>query len=1109
MPTPPLLIRNYFHHAGADAELLLVADGHVIAPATPLLQVGQFTNDGRGGMIAAAYTLDGQAGYIDAGGAWLAGPGMEHARAFSADGLARFCEGGLWGYVNLAGERVIAAQYEEAEGFSNGLAAVKVTDDEWRYIDQHGQFAFNGSFCGACEFDALGLAAVKQEEDQPWGYIDRQGQWAIEAQFYRAWPFTASGVAPASADEDEWGLIDSSGEWIVPASFNFIYPFNDDGYAYFRDRDSDDEADGYLDRHGIKVITGGFVSEEMHAGVALDGDRNFITADGPLTFPVNLSWVRPFDDSGYALVRSSDFAPGPGAVPAEPVWGFAHRDGRFVPVPPNALEPLTSGGWIPENEAGTPLTPFLMRDGQIHLFDSEARTTFIWRRENCAGGMRAVLHDHAGRPLWHAAPADALAIPAPFFNALPGSFLEGCDAFEQVPDLAISMLEEVEHKLHALAGGEDDVPAAQKQTRISRRVARVYVSEPHNTYYDFLLSYRAGDSSLAHSGIVTALEQRFGTADPDPDMARVDYSGVSLAWPVQLRQPLAAPPGARQDSNRMWIAVYCSEGDDDGDAWFDVWMDCGASIETLEVASAAGIAAQEADPGEEDEDEEEEEEEQEDDEQQAAALSPYDEWMAEVSRSYHRIEDVPAELMDDALCDAALQQNCEALTHLPAHWQTAERLAGVIGNSVDSAMAVPPWCMTAAGLALARSLYSTNAAWQRADAALSTVPDVMNDYTMRKVWGCLLDPAICLRAVKAGVSLAYIPRWLHSPELITLALGKDIGNIRWIEKSGITADMARHAVSRHYASVVSYIPAAVMTAELWQLAVRTDPSTLRIMAPALRTPEVCAIALEQNENYLPDVPTAMREATVTLLIDSDPGSLDTRRDGRTASRWHHLRAWARLWNNDYHGAIADATLAVQAMPESAHPHYILAHALDEIGEHDAAMREAVLVLSLDSQYRMQFNEDGSIGWLRALAKRAVDEADDATLLAQLAANPGGLANIPRWRVTREMVDLAVGANVANVAFVPKRLMTSALYELALTQDIKRFVQVPTAFMTESLCLCAVKSLSFGLFLVPQSLRTLALCIAAVRHRSTALDHVPAALLDEVRAALPPHESRKA
>lgn len=65
-------------------------------------------------------------------------PKYEYLDLFSGEGLARFEDHGLWGYVNEQGVEVIPAQYEDANNFSEGLAAVKV-DGMWGFIDEFGE----------------------------------------------------------------------------------------------------------------------------------------------------------------------------------------------------------------------------------------------------------------------------------------------------------------------------------------------------------------------------------------------------------------------------------------------------------------------------------------------------------------------------------------------------------------------------------------------------------------------------------------------------------------------------------------------------------------------------------------------------------------------------------------------------------------------------------------------------------------------------------------------------------------------------------------------------------------------------------------------------------
>src|ERR1043165_6649934 len=66
---------------------------------------------------------------------------------------------GSWGYIDRAGKLIIPAQFVEARGFSDGLAAVKV-ESSWGYIDRAGKLVIAAQFSEARNF-GNGLAAVK------------------------------------------------------------------------------------------------------------------------------------------------------------------------------------------------------------------------------------------------------------------------------------------------------------------------------------------------------------------------------------------------------------------------------------------------------------------------------------------------------------------------------------------------------------------------------------------------------------------------------------------------------------------------------------------------------------------------------------------------------------------------------------------------------------------------------------------------------------------------------------------------------------------------------------------------------------------------------------
>lgn len=129
--------------------------------------------------------------YIDHSGKTVLAPTglMEWGDGFH-EGLAavRKRENRMWGYIGRDGKFVIEAQFQEAGGFSDGMAAVAV-DFKWGYINRAGQAVVPPQYLSARPFRE-GLAAVLTgkdgaEESQRWGFIDASGKMVILNQFSR------------------------------------------------------------------------------------------------------------------------------------------------------------------------------------------------------------------------------------------------------------------------------------------------------------------------------------------------------------------------------------------------------------------------------------------------------------------------------------------------------------------------------------------------------------------------------------------------------------------------------------------------------------------------------------------------------------------------------------------------------------------------------------------------------------------------------------------------------------------------------------------------------------------------------------------------------------
>jgi hypothetical protein len=91
-----------------------------------------------------------------------------------------------YGFINEAGQTIVAFIYQDAIPFSEGAAAVQ-KDSQWIFIDRSGQKLFPQSFKNVTSF-STGLAAVTAN-DSTYGYIDKTGNWVIEPNYEFAEPF--------------------------------------------------------------------------------------------------------------------------------------------------------------------------------------------------------------------------------------------------------------------------------------------------------------------------------------------------------------------------------------------------------------------------------------------------------------------------------------------------------------------------------------------------------------------------------------------------------------------------------------------------------------------------------------------------------------------------------------------------------------------------------------------------------------------------------------------------------------------------------------------------------------------------------------------------------
>lgn len=202
-------------------------------------------------------------GYIDRSGKIVIEPQFERAEEFS-EGLAAIELDGKWGFIDTNGKLIVEPQYSSAQRFSEGLARIQIgadLDGKWGFIDHTGQtviapqFTINfGSNDESFNFHE-GLAVIETGDLK--AFIDKTGTIVIRPRFQFAYPFSEGLASVKDNLEGKWGFIDKTGAWIIPPRYDWSSSFSE-GLAPV----STNGTCGYVDKTGQLTLIPPFKAKE-------------------------------------------------------------------------------------------------------------------------------------------------------------------------------------------------------------------------------------------------------------------------------------------------------------------------------------------------------------------------------------------------------------------------------------------------------------------------------------------------------------------------------------------------------------------------------------------------------------------------------------------------------------------------------------------------------------------------------------------------------------------------------------------------------------------------------------------------------------------------------
>ena len=231
-------------------------------------------------------------------------------------GLGIFSDSGFLGLVNVNGDLVSRAAWQDINRFNSEGVAAALNHSGWKLINLRGETVVEceGDFTSVGEFGANGLSKVMTgrassdllSDDFRYGWMDMKGKVVIPVEWEDAWDFDAQGMAAVGKD-GKWGWINEAGEVVLKREWDEAYPFGDRNYAPVRKGDRW----SVIDRTG-KIVLGQvdytFYSAFNRFGLALVFDefdnRGFVDERGNTVIEPKWEVTGKFDDHGHVLVEA-------------------------------------------------------------------------------------------------------------------------------------------------------------------------------------------------------------------------------------------------------------------------------------------------------------------------------------------------------------------------------------------------------------------------------------------------------------------------------------------------------------------------------------------------------------------------------------------------------------------------------------------------------------------------------------------------------------------------------------------------------------------------------------------------------------------------------------
>ncbi|MEF3305230.1 WG repeat-containing protein [Paenibacillus sp. GYB003] len=261
-------------------------------------------------------------GYMDESGTVAIEPEFDGAEPFS-EGMAAVASEGKWGYIDATGKVVIMPRYDSVTAFSDGMAAVGIDmNGEWKfgYIDKTGKPMRDFDYDYALPFrEGYALAA----KGSTFAVINKSGTNLVYKSHDDAGPYS-EGLAKVGRG-DKYGFLNKRGEEQIPLQFEAGGDFSE-GLAAVRSNGKW----GYIGKDGTFAIEARFDHAgpfaEALAAVKIGDKYGFVDKSGQTAISPRFDAVGSFHN-GYAPAMSANkwgYIDAKGDWAVQPAYDFAY-----------------------------------------------------------------------------------------------------------------------------------------------------------------------------------------------------------------------------------------------------------------------------------------------------------------------------------------------------------------------------------------------------------------------------------------------------------------------------------------------------------------------------------------------------------------------------------------------------------------------------------------------------------------------------------------------------------------------------------------------------------------------------------------------------------------